>query len=79
MYSDSMEARKQSEMFYQGMLRDLGLGRLNSAVVKNGLDAMVQSREAELQTLVGYNVSLLQYDVARSVLTGRSQTFYRPF
>jgi len=63
-----MEARRQSELFYQGMMRDLGLGRLNSAVVKNALDAMVQSREMELQALVGYNISLLQYDVARNVL-----------
>lgn len=68
LYQKGMEARKQSELFYQGMMRDLGLGRLNSAVVKNALDAMVQSREMELQALVGYNISLLQYDVARNML-----------
>jgi len=68
LYQKGMEARRQSELFYQGMMRDLGLGRLNSAVVKNALDAMVQSREMELQALVGYNISLLQYDVARNVL-----------
>ena len=71
LYQKTMEARKQSELFYQGMMRDLGMGRLSSAVVKNALDAMVQSREAELQALVGYNVSLLQYDVARNVLFER--------
>ncbi len=68
LYQKGMEARKQSELFYQGMMRDLGMGRLSSAVVKNALDAMVQSREMELQALVGYNISLLQYDVARNVL-----------
>ncbi len=68
LYMKATEARKQSELFYRGMLRDLGLGRLNSAVVKNGLDALVQSREMELQALVAYNVALLQYDVARNVL-----------
>ncbi len=68
LYQKAMEARKQSEIFYRGMLRDLGLGRLNSAVVKNGLDALVQSREMELQALVKYNVSLLQFDVARNIL-----------
>ena len=63
-----MEARKQSELFYQGMLRDLRLGRLSSAIAKNGLDALVQSREMELQALVGYNISLLKFDVARNIL-----------
>jgi len=68
LYQKAAEARKQSEIFYRGMLRDLGLGRLNSAIAKNGLDAMVQSREMELQALVKYNVSLLQFDVARNIL-----------
>ncbi|MBN2159850.1 MAG: TolC family protein [Spirochaetes bacterium] len=68
MYQKAMEARKQSELFYKGMLRDLRLGRLNSAIVINGLNALVQSREGELQALVGYNLSLLMYDVARNEL-----------
>lgn len=68
LYQKAMEARRQSEIFYRGMLRDLGLGRLNSAIVKNGLDALVQSREMELQALIGYNVSLLKFDVARNIL-----------
>jgi outer membrane protein TolC len=68
LYQKAMEARKQSELFYQGMMRDLALGRLSSAIVKNALDAMVNSREAELQALVGYNVSLLKFDVARNVM-----------
>jgi len=50
------------------MLRDLGLGRLNSAVVKNAVDALIQSREGELQDLVGYNISLLMFDVSRNIL-----------
>lgn len=67
-YTNAREARKKSELFYKGMLRDLGMGRLNSSIVKNGLDGLVQSREGELQALVGYNVSLLQYDIARNIL-----------
>jgi hypothetical protein len=67
-YKNAMEARKKSELFYQGMLRDLRMGRLSSSIVKNGLDALVQSREGELQALIGYNVSLLQYDVVRNIL-----------
>jgi hypothetical protein len=67
-YQKMVEMRKQSELCYQGMMRDLALGRLSSAVVKNALDGMVQSREAELGALVLYNISLLKFDVARNVL-----------
>jgi hypothetical protein len=67
-YLKAIEARRQSELFYQGMLTNLRRGKITSAVAKNGLDALVQSREQELQALVGYNISLLQFDVARNVL-----------
>jgi outer membrane protein TolC len=67
-YQKSVEARKQAEMAYQGMLRDLRLGRLNSAVVKNMLDGLIQTRDMELGAVVMYNVSLLQFDVARNIL-----------
>jgi outer membrane protein TolC len=67
-YQKAMEARRQSEFFYQGMLANLRRGKIASSVAKNGLDALVQSREMELQALVGYNISLLQFDVARNVL-----------
>jgi hypothetical protein len=30
--------------------------------------ALVQSREGELRALVGYNVSLMVYDISRNVL-----------
>jgi len=67
-YQKAIEARHQSELFYRGMLHNFRLGKITSAVAKNGLDALVQSREQELQALVGYNLALLQFDVARNVL-----------
>lgn len=67
-YQKAAEARKQAEMGYQGMLRDLRLGRLNSAVVKNMLDGLIQTRDMELGAVVMYNVSLLSFDVARNNL-----------
>jgi hypothetical protein len=67
-YQKAITARRQSELFYQGMLTNLRRGKITSAVAKNGLDALVQSREQELQALVGYNIALLQFDVARNVL-----------
>ncbi|MBN1497211.1 MAG: TolC family protein [Spirochaetes bacterium] len=67
-YQKAVEARKQSELAYQGMLRDLRLGRLNSAIVKNTLDALIATRDAELSSVVGYNQSVLFFDVARNIL-----------
>ncbi len=67
-YQKAVEARKQAELGYQGMLRDLRLGRLNSAVVKNMLDGLIQTRDMELGAVVMYNVSLLSLDVARNNL-----------
>lgn len=70
-YQKAAEARKQAELGYQGMLRDLRLGRLNSAVVKNMLDGLIQTRDMELGAVVMYNVSLLSFDVARNNLFER--------
>ncbi len=39
--------------------------------MKNGLDAMVASRQQELEALVQYNVSLLQLDLATNSLFER--------
>lgn len=68
LYQKSTEGRRQSELFYNGMLKNLKMGKLSASIVKNGLDALVQSREMELQALVGYNIALLMFDVARNEL-----------
>ncbi len=68
LYRKAREARKQSELFYRGMIANLRRGRLSAATVKNGVDALVQSRMGELGALVQYNVSLLMLDVARNEL-----------
>jgi hypothetical protein len=40
-------------------------------VVKNGLDAMIETRQRELEALVQYNVALLQLDLAKNELFDR--------
>lgn len=67
-YKNAKDAHNKSKLFYYGMLQDLRQGRLSSSIVKNALDALVQSREGELRALVGYNISLLVYDVSRNML-----------
>ncbi len=67
-YLKAREARVQAEQFYYKMLGNLRRGRLDSATVKNGLDAMVNSRQSEIEALVYYNISLLQFSIAKNEL-----------
>jgi outer membrane protein TolC len=71
LYQKAEEARIQAETYYRRLLASLRRGRFTAAVVKNGLDAMVESRQRELETLILYNVSLLQLDVSRNELFER--------
>jgi len=50
------------------MLINLRRGRFTAAVVRNSLDALINSREAELQLLVLFNASLLEFEVAKNDL-----------
>ena len=50
------------------LLSSLRRGRFTASDVREGLDGLISSREAELQTLVLYNVSLLQFKVSKNVL-----------
>lgn len=71
LYQKAEEARIQAETYYRRLLASLRRGRFTAAVVKNGLDAMVESRQRELETLIQYNVSLLQLDVSKNELFER--------
>ncbi len=59
-------ARSESDLFYERMLVKFRQGKVNSIFMKNAVDAMVQSRQAELEALVQYNVALLQFDLAKN-------------
>jgi outer membrane protein TolC len=67
-YKSARESRIESETYYNKMINNLLKGRLDSATVKNGLDAFVMSRQAEINALVGYNISLFQFLVAKNQL-----------
>ncbi|MCJ7772049.1 MAG: hypothetical protein MUP22_02830, partial [Desulfobacterales bacterium] len=62
------EARYESEIYYRKLRDSLKRGRFTSAVVKNGLDTMIDSRHAELQALVHYNITLLKFHMAKNDL-----------
>ncbi|PKL16778.1 MAG: hypothetical protein CVV49_14495 [Spirochaetae bacterium HGW-Spirochaetae-5] len=68
LYQKAREARIQAEIYYSKMLTNLRRGRFTAAVVRNSLDALINSREAELQLLVMFNASILEFEVAKNEL-----------
>ncbi len=68
LYTKAHNARVQAEAFYFKMLKNLRRGRLDSATVKNCRDAMTQTRQSELEALIYFNLSLLQFEVAKNEL-----------
>ena len=68
LYQKTREARTQAGVYHDKMLTNLRRGRLTAAAVRNSLDALVNSRQQELQTLILFNVSLLEFEIAKNEL-----------
>jgi len=68
LYKKAQQGRYQAQAYYTRLLRSLRRGRFTASDVRDGLDGLINSREAELQTLVLYNISLLQFKVSKNVL-----------
>jgi len=68
LYTKAREARIQAELYYNKMLANLRRGRFTAASVREALDALIGTKEQELQLLVAYNASLLEFEVAKNEL-----------
>ncbi|MCL1864910.1 MAG: TolC family protein [Spirochaetes bacterium] len=71
LYQKAKEARSQAGIYHDKMLANLRRGRLTAAAVRNSLDALINSRQQELQSLILFNVSLLEFEVAKNELFDR--------
>jgi outer membrane protein TolC len=63
--------RAESELYHQKLFVKFRQGKVTSVTMKLGTDSMVQSRQRELESLVYYNVALLQYDLAKNEIFER--------
>ena len=70
-YVKSRVVTKESRLYYSRLLRSSRQGKFNAIAVKTALDSMIDSRQRELENLVNYNISLLNYDVAKNKLFER--------
>ncbi|HPS88141.1 MAG TPA: hypothetical protein PLY36_15420, partial [Spirochaetota bacterium] len=68
LYTEAKEARRQAELYYNNMLTNLRRGRFAASSVRDALDAVVKTREMELQLLVVYNFSLVEFEVSKNEL-----------
>lgn len=68
LYQKAREARVQAEIYYGKMLTNLRRGRFTAAYVRDALDSLVNSRAQELQLLVAFNASLLDFEVSKNQL-----------
>jgi outer membrane protein TolC len=59
-------ARKESEEFHGKLITKFRQGKMPSVAVKAATDVMMQARHGELQALVGFNIALLGYDLAKN-------------
>lgn len=64
-------ARVESEQYYQKVLVKFRQGKVTSLAMRTALEAMAQSRQQALESLVLYNVTLLQYDLAKNEIFER--------
>ncbi|MDH5716695.1 MAG: TolC family protein [Spirochaetia bacterium] len=65
------KVREESEIYYTIMANRAKRGRFNSVAVKNALDSISNAKQQELETLVQYNIALLQFDLARNEIFER--------
>ena len=70
-FQTSRTSRKESEAFYSRMLARTRTGKLNFQLVGQALENMVANRQRELESLVNYNIALLQYDLAKNEIFER--------
>jgi outer membrane protein TolC len=68
LYQNAKEARKEAETYYYTMLVNMRRGRFTASTIRDAISALISCREAELQMLVVYNASLLEFEVAKNEL-----------
>jgi len=67
----SRQMRNESEMYYQQIMAKFRQGKVASVAMKSALDTVVAARQRELESLVTYNVALLQLDLSKNEIFER--------
>ncbi|MCU0847243.1 MAG: TolC family protein [Spirochaetes bacterium] len=67
-YQQTRKVRENAQNYYTHVLAKFRMGKYNALQLKLALDGYINSRQAELQSQVDYNISLIRRDLARNVI-----------
>lgn len=68
LYNKLKKARIEAAASYYKLLRSMRKGRFSAATVKTAQDAYLDSKQRELESLIGYNISFLQFEITKNTL-----------
>lgn len=65
---DLMKTRKETEIFYNGLIERFRQGRYTAVNVKNALDSLANVELAVTQAKINFNINLVRYELAKNSL-----------
>lgn len=65
---DLMKTRKETEIFYNGLMERFRQGRYTAVNVKNALDSLANVELAVTQAKINFNINLVRYELAKNSL-----------
>ncbi|MCW7492103.1 TolC family protein [Leptospira sp. 2 VSF19] len=65
---DLVKTRKETEIFYNGLMERFRQGRYTAVNVKNALDSLANAELAVTQAKINFNINLVRYELAKNSL-----------
>lgn len=65
---DLMKTRRETEIFYNGLMERFRQGRYTAVNVKNALDSLANVELAVTQAKINFNINLVRYELAKNAL-----------
>ncbi|MCP4134043.1 MAG: TolC family protein [bacterium] len=67
-YKQTQKSKVFAQKYYYQVLQKFKRGRYSAVQLKLALDGYIMARQAELQSLVNYNIALIRRDLSRNVI-----------
>ncbi|TGM36902.1 TolC family protein [Leptospira biflexa] len=65
---DLQKTKRETEIFYNGLMERFRQGRYTAVNVKNALDSLANTELAVTQAKINYNINLVRYELAKNSL-----------
>lgn len=67
-YKNSIITERETQSYYNGVVRSFRQGRADAVAVKNALDTLVRDQLSLTQAKVNFNIDLMRYYIAKNTL-----------